>query len=329
MRAPRFWDGKSAGAKVLAPLLSPLAALYGVGPNLSRKRQKSFRPRANVICVGNLTLGGTGKTPIAIALAEALLGREAKAVFLSRGYRGRLAGPVVVDLTQHSAADVGDEPLLLARTATTIISRDRAAGAALADKLGAEIIIMDDGHQNFSLRKDFSLVVVDAKTGFGNGHLFPAGPLREPIGEGLDRADAVILVGKGNLRPARFEGPILAARLEPTKKDAVEGERLIAFSGIGRPEKFFDTLSEMGGLICAARSFPDHHAYSENDIRQLRANADDLEARLVTTEKDFVRIAPHQRENIHALPIRAQFEDANAFEQLLNKLSGEASEAAT
>ena len=329
MRAPRFWDGKSAGAKVLAPLLSPLAALYGIGANLSRKRQKTFRPHAKVVCVGNLTLGGTGKTPIAIALAEALLRRGAKAVFLSRGYRGRLAGPVVVDLTQHCADDVGDEPLLLARAATTIISRDRAAGAALADKLGAEIIIMDDGHQNFSLRKDFSIVVIDAKTGFGNGRLFPAGPLREPIGAGLDRANAVILVGKGNLQLAKFEGPILAARLAPTKEGAIEGERLIAFAGIGRPEKFFDTLSEMGGLICGARSFPDHHAYSENDIRQLRASAADLNARLVTTEKDFVRIAPHQRENIQAVPIRAQFEDAKALEQLLKKLSGEASEAAT
>ncbi len=324
MRAPRFWDGKSAGAKVLAALLSPLAALYGAGANLSRKRQKTFRPHAKVVCVGNLTLGGTGKTPIAIALAQELLRREAKVVFLSRGYRGRLAGPVVVDLTQHCAADVGDEPLLLARAATTIISRDRAAGAAWADKLGAEIVIMDDGHQNFSLRKDFSIVVIDAKTGFGNGRLFPAGPLREPIGAGLDRADAVILVGKGNLQPAKFEGPILAARLAPTQEEAIEGERLIAFAGIGRPEKFFDTLSEMGGLICSARSFPDHHAYSENDIRQLRACAADLNARLVTTEKDFVRIAPAQRENIQAVPIRALFEDANALEKILTKLSGEA-----
>jgi len=324
MRAPKFWERKSAGAKIIAALLSPLAALYGAGVALRQKRWKPIQAHAKVVCIGNLTLGGTGKTPIAIALAEFFLGRGAKVVFLSRGYRGRFAGPVGVDLTQHSAADVGDEPLLLARTAPTIVSRDRAAGAVMADALGAEIVILDDGHQNFSLQKDLSIVVVDAVAGFGNGRLFPAGPLREPIREGIARADAIVIFGEGDFQISGFTGPILRARLVPTGQDAIEGKKLLAFAGIGRPEKFFATLREMGGEICASRCFADHHPYSENEIRKLHADAERLNAHLVTTQKDFVRIADHQREGIFSLPVRAVFKDERALARVLKKLSGKA-----
>jgi tetraacyldisaccharide 4'-kinase len=329
MRAPRFWYGKSAEAKATAALLSPLGTLYGIGVRFNRNHQKTFQPRAKIICVGNLTLGGTGKTPIAISLAETFLGHGKKTVFLSRGYKGRLAGPIVVDPSLHSAADVGDEPLLLARTATTIVSRKRAAGAAMADALGAELVIMDDGHQNFSLRKDLSIIVIDSSSGFGNGQLFPAGPMREPIDEGLGRADAVIVVGEEPLQLNTFGGPILRARLAPTEDNKIEKERVVAFAGIGRPDKFFTMLDGMGWQICAARSFSDHHAYSENEIRQLNELAEKLKARLLTTEKDLVRIGLHQRKNISAILIRAMFEDPHAPAQLLEILSNGTGTAAT
>ena len=318
MRAPRFWYSRSPGAKFLAALLSPLAALYGAGVALRQKRWKPVQAHAKIVCVGNLVLGGTGKTPIAIALGEMLSRNGARVVFLSRGYKGRLVGPVGVDLTQHSAADVGDEPLLLARTAPTIVSRDRAAGAVMADAMGAEVVIMDDGHQNNSLQKDLSFIVVDAATGFGNGRLFPAGPLREPIEDGLARTDAAIIVGEGTFQLSGFDGPVYQARLEG---DAIKGKKLLAFAGIGQPDKFFATLRDMGGDICASRSFTDHHPYSENEIRRLGAEAERLDARLVTTEKDIVRVAKHQRDGIYSLPVRAEFKNARALVSVLKKLS--------
>ena len=321
MRAPRFWYSNATGAKILAALLSPLATLYGVGVALRQKRWKPIQAHAKIVCIGNLTLGGTGKTPIAIALAELVSRGGARVVFLSRGYKGRLAGPVGVDLTHHSAADVGDEPLLLARTAPTIVSRDRAAGAVMADAMGAEIVIMDDGHQNNALQKDFSFIVFDAAAGFGNGYLFPAGPLREPIESGLARTDAAIIVGEGTFHLSGFEGPIFQARLMPSEREAIKGKKLLAFSGIGRPEKFFATLREMGGEICASRSFADHHFYSENEIRKLTEEAESHNAQLVTTEKDFVRIAEHQRDGIFPLPVRAEFKNSRALASVLKKLS--------
>ena len=329
MRTPNYWYGKTPRAKAFAALLSPLAAVYRLGIKCSRKRKKTFQPRAAIICVRNLTLGGAGKTPVAIALADFFLGRGAKVMFLSRGYQGRLAGPVSVELTLHCAADVGDEPLLLARTAPTIVSRDRASGAKMADSLGADIVIMDDGHQNFSLRKDLSFVVIDAATGFGNGRLFPAGPLREPMAEGFGRANAVIIVGNEKIVLPEFSGPILQANLVPKKESEVAGKKWIAFAGIGRPEKFFDTVNKMGGQICAARSFSDHHPYSENDIRKLHASAAELNARLVTTEKDFVRIAPHLRDNILTVPVQVLFKDKKVLHKLLGNLPEGARKSAT
>jgi tetraacyldisaccharide 4'-kinase len=329
MRAPNYWHRKTPGAKAFTALLSPLAAAYGLGVKFSRKHKKTFQPRANIVCVGNLTLGGAGKTPIAIALAEYFLEHGAKVMFLSRGYQGRLAGPVGVELTFHCAADVGDEPLLLARTAPTIVSRDRAAGAKMADSLGADIVIMDDGHQNFSLKKDFSFVVIDAATRFGNGRLFPAGPLREPLAEGLARADAIIIFGNEKLPLPEFTGPILRANLVPKGDSELTGKKCVLFAGIGRPEKFFDTVSKMGGQICATQSFSDHHHYSESDIRKLRASAVELNASLVTTEKDFVRIASHLRDNILTVPVRVLFKDKKLLHKLLDKLTKSAGKSAT
>jgi tetraacyldisaccharide 4'-kinase len=258
--------------------------------------------KARVICVGNLTAGGSGKTPVAIALAKLLRVRGKNVFFLTRGYGGSEHGPVLIEDT-HRAAQVGDEALLLARAASTILARDRAQGAALADRLGADVIVMDDGHQNFSLAKTLSLVVVDGESGFGNGLMIPAGPLREPVAQGLARADAVIVVGQGHPDLQGYAGPVLQARLVP-QDDALRGKRLFAFAGIGRPEKFQASLKDAGIDIAGWRSFADHHPYSDAELAALKTHAP-----LVTTTKDFVRLTPEQRAGIAVLEIEARFAD--------------------
>lgn len=322
MRAPSFWYGDSAGASTLGALLTPLSALYRLGAKIKNANTRPYSAHAKVVCVGNLTLGGTGKTPVAIALAERLNKRGLKTIFLSRGYGGRLQGPLVVRRDEHRADDVGDEPLLLARTSTTIVACDRAAGARMADEMGADIIVMDDGHQNSSLRKDLSLVVIDAEAGFGNGHVFPAGPLREPVGEGLARADAVILIGDGSPDYGTFSGPVLHAHLAPAETAALGGTKIVAFAGIGRPEKFLAMLDAMGAELCASRCFEDHHPYTAAELTELRVLAAKFEARLVTTEKDYVRIEPGERVGIVPIAVRTLFSDEAALVSLLDKLTG-------
>lgn len=278
-----------------------------------------YRPKANVICVGNLTAGGSGKTPIVVAVALALTARGLRPVILSRGYRGRLHGPLFVDPETNTAADTGDEPLLLARAVPVIVARNRVAGAQLADTEGFDAIVMDDGHQNFGVAKDLSIVAVDAETGFGNGRVLPAGPLREPVAQGLARAGAVILAGDGMPPLPGFNGPILRAHLVPADTEGLKGKQVIAFAGIGRPQKFFDTLQRLGVTIIEACRYADHHAYTASDIARLKAKARDHGAVLVTTEKDFVRLTPLQRENIAVLPVRAVFDDTAALDRLLER----------
>src|SRR3982751_21455 len=232
MRAPDFWRGRG----LPAALLAPLGALYGLSVALKAKFAKPFDPGLPVICVGNLTAGGSGKTPAAIAIADRLRAKGHKPFFLTRGYGGSEQGPAMATRA-HSAAQMGDEALLLARAAPTVVARDRAAGARLAKEKGASVLAMDDGHQNFTLRKNLSLVVVDAETGFGNGFQVPAGPLREPVAQGLARTDAVVLVGEGAPDLAGFHGPVLRAHLQPDGT-AFAGKTVFAFAGIGRPEKF-------------------------------------------------------------------------------------------
>src|SRR5262249_8757271 len=231
MRAPDFWNRDDWRAHAL----SPLGWLYGASVAWKASRARAHRPKAAVVCVGNLTAGGSGKTPVAIAIADMLHARGRKPFFLTRGYGGRLHGPILVG--DHNAArDVGDEPLLLRRAAPVVVARDRVAGAELALAHGADVIIMDDGHQNFGLVKDLSLVVVDGEAGFGNGYVLPAGPLREPLGQGLSRADAVIIVGDGTPRFNGFSRPVLRAHLVQDGPE-LPHKRLVAFAGIGRPEK--------------------------------------------------------------------------------------------
>jgi len=309
MRAPEFWTSDGLAARAWAALLSPLGALYGISIRARQARARPFRPQARVLCVGNLTAGGSGKTPVAMALTRMLAARGHKIVFLSRGYRGRLSGPLQVDRATHSAADVGDEALLLAAVAPTVVARDRARGAALADSLGADVIVMDDGFQNFQLAKDLSFVVVDAETGFGNRRLIPAGPLREPVEQGLQRADAIVLMGDGTPVLPPFRGPIFRAGLRPSSPDRFEGRSVFAMAGIGRPEKFFCTLERMGARVVGTKAFPDHHRYTVLELEALKRIAANADALLVTTAKDFVRIEANRRDGILSVPVHAVFAD--------------------
>jgi len=313
MRAPDFWRGRAP----LARLLAPLGALYGATVALKARHAKPVDPAIPVVCVGNLTAGGSGKTPVAIAVAEMLRAKGHRPYFLTRGYGGSEPGPVLAS-RGHSAAVMGDEALLLARTAPTIVARNRAAGAKLAREKGATIIVMDDGHQNFTLRKNLSLVVVDAETGFGNGFQIPAGPLREPVSQGLARADAVVLVGDGTPDLAGFRGPVLRAHLKPDGAPFA-GKQIFAFAGIGRPEKFVASLEAGGATVTGSCFFADHHPYEEDEILQLKAIAGD--AILVTTEKDFVRLTTSQREGIRVLKVTAAFDEPAVITALLDSIA--------
>jgi tetraacyldisaccharide 4'-kinase len=321
MRTPEFWTRDDLASRLEAAVLAPLGWAYGATIAWKAARAKPWRPNAKVICVGNLTAGGSGKTPIAIAIARMLIERGVRAMFLTRGFGGRAKGPVFVDLARDCAADMGDEALLLAAAAPVIVSRDRAAGAKLADAEHADVIVMDDGHQNFSVAKDLSLVVMDAKTGFGNGQILPAGPLRESVAQGLARADAVVLVDDGAVALGDFSGPSLRARLVPVDVHRLEGKPVVAFAGIGRPQKFFDTLLLLGARIVEAQPFGDHHTYTAAQVGRLNRAARDANAILITTEKDFVRLTPSEREGIRFLPVRAGFDDMAEIRRLLDRVA--------
>ncbi len=318
MRAPEFWNCNDPLSRFAAALLAPVGSLYGATVAWKAKNDVPWRAPVPVVCIGNLTAGGTGKTPIAIAVANALNALGRRPFFLSRGYGGTAHGPLLV-VPEHSAAEVGDEPLLLAAAAPAIVSRDRPEGARLAVERGADVIVMDDGHQNFSLAKNLSIVVVDAAEGFGNGRILPAGPLRETVRGGLARADAVILMGDGSPPLDGFTGMVLRARLEPADGPSLKGERVVAFAGIGRPEKFFRSLRDLGADIAAEVPFGDHHVYTADEIAGLKAKARGENALLVTTEKDHVRLGAAEREGIAVLRVKTVLDTAG-LNRLLDTL---------
>ena len=280
---------------------------------------------APVICIGNVTVGGSGKTPIALDIAERLKLMGMMPHFLTRGYGGRLPGPTKVELNYHTPTDVGDEAFLLTRVAPTWIGADRSATAIMALNSGANVLIMDDGFQNVSLVKDLSLLVFDGGVGRGNKHLLPAGPLREPLDDALSRADGLILLGEDKtslLSSLPTSMPKFIANVRPVlKKLELKGRRFLAFAGIGRPEKFFDTLEESGAILAETKTFPDHHPYSLSEITSLKARATTLEAALITTEKDAVRLQPSEKNGIHILTISIHWDDVDAIEALLVSLT--------
>ena len=322
MRAPEFWWRNDAGARTAAFILTPLGALYGASVALKHRFASPWRTRAAVVCVGNLTVGGTGKTPVVIAMAQLLQQAELAVACLTRGYGRRHPGAMVADLWVHDARTVGDEALLLARTAPTVVAQNRVQGARLARAQGARAIVMDDGHQNFSLAKDLSLILVDGKFGFGNGGILPAGPLRESVRQGLARADAVVVMGDGDPVLTGFAGPVLRATLAADRQ--FNGQRVFAFAGIGRPAKFFDLLRTLGAELAGSESYADHHVYSRRDLKVLRRRAERASASLVTTEKDFVRLRREDRGGIEVLGVRAVFEDKPALLRLLHPIIAKA-----
>jgi tetraacyldisaccharide 4'-kinase len=326
LREPAFWWRPGSGG-----WLTPIAALYGAVATV-RMQAHGSRAGLPVICLGNLTVGGAGKTPAALAVVQLLHAAHERPFFLSRGYGGRLAGPLRVNPAIHDAAEVGDEPLLLTRLAPTIVARDRAAGAKFAQFAGAGVVVMDDGLQNPSLEKDLTIVVVDGRRGIGNGHIIPAGPLRAPLGIQLDRAQALILVGQPDgagkvLDRAGQRGlPIFRARLEPDRRviSAIDRRKVLAFAGIGDPEKFFVTLREAGIDVAARAGFPDHHRYTADEAQDLLARAQAGNLMLVTTEKDLTRLAGDpQLETLaaraSALPVRLVIEEQDQFRDLVLK----------
>ena len=323
MRAPAFWAAERGG--IAACALTPLSWLYQLG---ARGRDVLTRPAeagVPVICVGNFTAGGAGKTPTVLALAALLAEAGAHAHILTRGYGGSEGGPLRVDPARHDAHAVGDEALLLARAAPTWLSRNRAVGAEAATSAGASILLVDDGMQTPGLAKDLCLAVVDGGAGFGNGHLLPAGPLREPLARGLRRAHALVLVGddrRGALAAlGEHDLPVIEADLVPGDEARTLRERpVVAFAGIGRPEKFFETLEDAGCAVIARHAFADHHRYKPGEIAAIVEQAKEQDAQPVTTEKDYVRLPPDAREKVRTLPVTLAWRNPSAVRDLLAPL---------
>jgi tetraacyldisaccharide 4'-kinase len=324
--APSFWWKPGRGR-----LLSPLGAVYGTAAWLRMQRQ-GRDAGVPVICLGNLTVGGAGKTPAALAVARIVLAAHERPFFLSRGYGGRLSGPVLVNSSVHRAVDVGDEPLLLARLSPTIVAHDRVAGAQAARFSGARIIVMDDGFQNPSLKRDLSILVVDNKRGIGNGRIIPAGPLRAPLGIQIARAQALVIVGPGDGARTvaeiawRHGLTIFHGRLEPDRQHlaALRGRKILAFAGIADPQKFFATLEESDIDIAERQSFADHHHYTAAEAQMLLARAEAQNLVLLTTEKDHVRLAGSPQlaalaARTSALPVRLVIDEEQAFQEMIAK----------
>jgi tetraacyldisaccharide 4'-kinase len=327
LETPSWWYRKKGR---LASALAPFGRLYGRIAEKRFARAKPYRSYLPVICIGNFTAGGGGKTPTAIAVAQLLIALGEKPAFLTRGYGGASKEPVLVAQGQ-GAEEVGDEPLLLAEIAPTMVSADREAGAKALEQTEASVIVMDDGFQNPSLVKDLCLVVVDSESGIGNGLVIPAGPLRAPLEPQIARADALVVIGDGGKAAGVAEifadqgKPVLKARMVPRQdRRWLAVLPVIGFAGIARPEKFFATLRNNGARLVETRAFPDHHRYREREAGRLIARGKELNAMLVTTEKDYVRLAEDDdgalaelKHRCRPFPIAVEFDDAAAIHALL------------
>jgi len=327
MREPAFWWRKPTLA---AGLLAPVAVCYGAIAARRMARQGAG-VGVPVVCVGNFTLGGAGKTPTALMLAKMLHEAGERPFCLSRGYGGSVAGPKIVDAHADTPAEVGDEALLLARVAPTVVARDRLAGAQAARAAGASVIVMDDGLQNAAVAKDFTLAVIDARRGIGNGSVFPAGPLRAPLKAQLACTDALLIVdGAAARAPIAMDGgrPVFHGRLQPDAAavEALHARKVLAFAGIGDPDKFFATVETAGIAVSERRAFPDHHRYSGEEAAQLIMQAEHGGLALLTTEKDRARMTGEPllaalAEKAHVLPVVMVVEEAEALRKLVLPLA--------
>ncbi|UQR64700.1 tetraacyldisaccharide 4'-kinase [Bradyrhizobium sp. C-145] len=324
MREPAFWYRPRSPQSYV---LSPLGALYGA-ITARRMARQGFDAGIPVICVGNYHVGGAGKTPTVLALTKLLRELGETPLVLSRGYGGSLKGPVMVDRMRHTASDVGDEPLMMAREVPVAVARDRLDGVALAKSQGATVILMDDGFQNPSLRKDASLIVIDSERGLGNGMVFPAGPLRAPLQAQLARTDALVLIGDGRAANdvaaelAKRDKPELRARLKADAASLAQllGKRVFAFAGIGDPERFFRSLHASGVDVARMRSFADHHMFSDDELAALAVEAQREQLTLVTTEKDLARLRGRAGvpDNIVPFAVQLEFDDPAKLRQLIS-----------
>lgn len=318
MKTPKYWQSNS----VISKLLQPVGWLYGALTQLRLKLHTAPKVDVPVICVGNITAGGTGKTPVSIALAKMLETEMFHPFFVTRGYGGKLQG-VMVNNKKHAAQEVGDEPLLLSKQAPVVVNANRYEGAKLAIKEGADIIIMDDGFQNPSLHKDLSFLVFDGHYGIGNGKIIPAGPLRETFADGTKRADALIILGKDNHHLAERSGlPVFFGHTEPAQT-AMSNPNILAFAGIGHPQKFYHTLTKQGFNVVKTVDFPDHHFYNKRELENLVREAQKLNAEIYTTSKDFVKIPPSMQKYINVLEIAIVWDEPEKLLQFIeHKIKG-------
>mgnify|MGYP002470012252 CR=1 FL=1 len=315
MKTPKHWNHKGCAAY----MLWPLGLLYGTATLLRQTIKKPRKVSAKVICIGNLTAGGTGKTPVSVSIAALLQQHAKKVCFLTRGYGGKSQNIMVE--AHHQATEVGDEPLILARQAPVMVNKNRAEGAKQIIKTEAEYIIMDDGFQNPSLHKDASLLVIDGEAGFGNGFCIPAGPLREFQNQGLKRAQGIILLGddKHNLCANIKHIPIFKGKVVPQSPQTTD-QNVVAFAGIGRPEKFYNSLKSCNMNVVKTFDFPDHYFYQKNDIEKLLAAAKEHNAVLYTTAKDIVKIPTELRTSFNVLEIAIEWENQQALSDFLLSL---------
>lgn len=317
MKTPSFWQKKN----LLSNILLPIGFLYTLATKLNILFSHPKKVSKPVICIGNLTAGGSGKTPVAISLAAIIQELGYTPFFVSRGYGGKLKN-IIVDNKKHTAAETGDEPLLLSYQAPVVVNADRYAAAKKAISAGADLILMDDGFQNPGLYKDFSFLVFDGSFGYGNKRGIPSGPLRETLKSGLKRAQAIIILGEDKHNLAQefsympvFKGKVVASPISGSSK-----KNVIAFAGIGRPEKFYNSMKEEGFTLLKTIDYPDHHQYSEEELEYLINEAQKHQADLYTTTKDFVKISPHLQKNFNTLEISIQWENPNGLKEMLKNL---------
>ncbi len=315
MKTPSFWKDKNLASL----LLSPIGCLYMSATFLRLKLKKAKKVEKKVICIGNITAGGTGKTPVSLAIAAMLQQMGKNPFFVSRGYGGK-AQDILVDIKKDKAEVVGDEPLLLAQRAPVVINADRYKAAQKAIENGADIIVMDDGFQNPGLYKDISFLVFDGEFGIGNGFGVPAGPMRESFSQGLKRAQAVIIIGedKHNIAAKLSALPVFYAKVvnEPINP---QHKKAIAFAGIGRPQKFYNSLKQCGVEIVETIDFPDHHQYSKDELENLILRAKEKKAQLYTTTKDYVKIPQELRPHFNVLQIKIKWQDEKSLETFLKE----------